>query len=65
MDFYATVTRQNFEELCESLFFKAMGPLQSVLQDAGLDRSKVDEIVLVGGSTRIPMIQQMVSNFFD
>ena len=57
--------REKFEELCESLFFKVMGPLQSVLQDAGLNRSKVDEIVLVGGSTRIPMIQHMVSNFFD
>ena len=51
--------------MCQSFFSKVMGPLQNVLEESKIDRSNVDDIVMVGGSTRIPMIQQMVSNFFN
>ena len=65
VDFYTTVTRDKFEELCESLFAKVIGPLENVLKEAKLAKDQVDEVVLVGGSTRIPTIQQKVSTFFN
>ena len=63
-DFSETLTRAKFEELNADLFKKTMTPVQKVLQDADMTKSEIDEIVLVGGSTRIPKIQQMVKEFF-
>lgn len=65
IDFYTTITRARFEELNADLFRKCMEPVEQVLRDAKMDKSKVHEIVLVGGSTRIPKIQQMLSSFFN
>ena len=65
IDFYTTISRARFEELNSDLFKKCMEPVEQVLRDAKMDKSKVDEIVLVGGSTRIPKIQQMLSSFFN
>ena len=64
VDFCATVTREKFEELCQSLFVKVREPLKNVLREAKLSKAAVDEVILVGGSTRIPMIQEIVSAFF-
>lgn len=64
-DLYETLTRAKFEELCNDLFQKAMDPVSQVLKDAKIDRSKVDEVVLVGGSTRIPKIQKLLSDYFN
>ena len=64
VDFFTSITRAKFESLCMSLFQKCIQPVSKVLQDAGCSKSQVDEIVLVGGSTRIPKIQQMISEYF-
>ena len=64
IDFASTITRAKFENLCESLFRKTMDPVEQVLRDAKMSKSQIDEIVLVGGSTRIPKIQQLLSEFF-
>ena len=64
VDFFTSITRAKFESLCMSLFQKCIQPVSKVLQDAGCSKSQVDEIVLVGGSTRIPKIQQMISDYF-
>ena len=64
-DLCETLTRAKFEELCNDLFQKAMEPVSQVLKDAKIDRSKVDEVVLVGGSTRIPRIQKLLSDYFN
>ncbi|KAJ3368372.1 70-kilodalton heat shock protein [Allomyces arbusculus] len=64
IDFYTSLTRARFEELCADLFRSTMDPVEKVLRDAKIDKAKVDEIVLVGGSTRIPKIQKLVSDFF-
>ena len=64
VDFFTSITRAKFESLCMSLFQKCIQPVSKVLQDAGCSKSEVHEIVLVGGSTRIPKIQQMISDFF-
>ncbi len=64
-DFYTTLTRARFEELNADLFRSTIAPVEKVLRDARLDKGKVDEVVLVGGSTRIPKIQQLVSEFFN
>lgn len=65
VDFYTTITRARFEELNMDLFRKCMDPVEKVLRDSKIDKSKVNEVVLVGGSTRIPKIQQMLSDFFN
>ena len=65
IDFYTSITRARFEELCQDLFRSTMEPVERVLRDAKIDKSTVHEIVLVGGSTRIPRIQKMVSDFFN
>ena len=65
VDFATTITRAKFENLCESLFQKTMAPVEQVLRDSKLAKSQIDEIVLVGGSTRIPKIQQLLSEFFN
>ena len=64
-DFTETLTRARFEELNADLFRKTMVPVQNVIKDSGLSKTEIDDIVLVGGSTRIPKIQQMVRDFFD
>lgn len=63
-DLYTSIGRARFEELCFDLFRSTLTPVERVLQDSKLDKSKVDEVVLVGGSTRIPKVQQLVSDFF-
>jgi len=60
IDFDETLTRAKFEELCADLFKKTMKPIDSVLADAGMKKTEVDEIVLVGGSTRIPKVQSLI-----
>jgi endoplasmic reticulum chaperone BiP len=57
IDFSETITRARFEELCNDLFKKTLQPVQQVLDDAGMKKSEIDEVVLVGGSTRIPKVQ--------
>jgi molecular chaperone DnaK len=58
------LTRAKFEQLADDLFQRSMGPVRQALSDAGLKPSDIDEVVLVGGSTRTPKIQQMVKDFF-
>ncbi len=65
VDFSETLTRARFEELNLDLFKKTMGPVKKVLEDADMKKSEVDEIVLVGGSTRIPKVQQLLKDYFD
>jgi len=65
LDFSETLTRARFEELNNDLFRKTMKPVQTVLKDSGLKKKDIDEIVLVGGSTRIPKIQKLVKDFFN
>lgn len=64
-DFSETLTRAKFEELNMDLFRSTMKPVQKVLEDADLKKSDIAEVVLVGGSTRIPKVQQLVKEFFD
>lgn len=59
-----TLTRSNFEKICDKLFQSCLGPCQKALDDSGLKVSDIDEVLLVGGSTRIPAIQQLVEKFF-
>ncbi|CAG8526404.1 13634_t:CDS:2 [Cetraspora pellucida] len=65
IDFYTSLTRARFEELNQDLFRSTMEPVEKVLRDSKIDKAQVNEIVLVGGSTRIPKIQKMVSDFFN
>jgi len=65
MDFYTSITRARFEELCGDLFLSTLGPVEKVLRDSKIDKSNVDEIVLVGGSTRIPKVIKIISDFFN
>eukprot|EP00599_Poterioochromonas_sp_BG-1_P007170 CAMPEP_0173148110 /NCGR_PEP_ID=MMETSP1105-20130129/9518_1 /TAXON_ID=2985 /ORGANISM="Ochromonas sp., Strain BG-1" /LENGTH=655 /DNA_ID=CAMNT_0014062689 /DNA_START=92 /DNA_END=2059 /DNA_ORIENTATION=+ len=65
VDFSESLTRARFEELNLDLFKKTLGPVQKVLEDADMSKSEVDEIVLVGGSTRIPKVQTLLKEYFD
>merc|ERR1719210_2634834 len=65
IDFTETLTRARFEEINNELFKKTLGPVKQVLEDVGLKKDQVDEIVLVGGSTRIPKVQQLIKDFFN
>ena len=65
LDFKETLTRAKFEELNMDLFKKTMEPVEKVLQDGGLKKNEVHEVVLVGGSTRIPKIQTLIKDFFN
>tara|TARA_B100000674_G_scaffold86293_1_gene59791 strand:+ start:209 stop:2110 length:1902 start_codon:yes stop_codon:yes gene_type:complete len=65
IDYFTNITRAKFESLCISLFNKCMEPVSRVLQDSGVSKSNVDDIVLVGGSTRIPKIQSLLSDYFN
>ena len=64
-DLNVTLTRSKFEDLCMDLFKKCIPPLENVLRDAKMSKSEVQDVVLVGGSTRIPKICQMVQEFFN
>merc|ERR1712096_593319 len=65
IDFYTSVTRARFEELCADLFRGTLEPVEKALRDAKLDKSSIDDLVLVGGSTRIPKVQKLLSDFFN
>ncbi len=59
-----TLTRAKFEQLCDNLFQRSIEPCRQALKDAGLNASDIDEVLLVGGSTRIPKVQELVKEFF-
>ncbi len=59
------LTRARYEQMCEDIFQRSVGPVKQALQDAGMGPEKIDEVVLVGGSTRIPRVQQIVRNLFN
>merc|ERR1711975_13442 len=65
VDFSETLTRARFEEINNDLFKNTLGPVKQVLEDSGMKKNQIDEIVLVGGSTRIPKIQQLIKDFFN
>ncbi|KAH0462196.1 hypothetical protein IEQ34_009771 [Dendrobium chrysotoxum] len=65
VDFYTTITRARFEEINMDLFRKCMEPVEKCLRDAKMDKSHVHDVVLVGGSTRIPRVQQLLQDFFN
>ncbi|CAL2036634.1 unnamed protein product [Caenorhabditis brenneri] len=65
IDLCSKITRARFEELCADLFRKTLEPVEKALRDAKLDKSKIDEVVLVGGSTRVPKIQKLLKDFFN
>jgi L1 cell adhesion molecule like protein len=65
VDFYSTITRARFEELNMDLFRKCMEPVEKCLRDAKMDKTQVHEVVLVGGSTRIPKVQTLLQDFFN
>lgn len=65
IDYSASITRARFEDLCSDLFRKTFDPVEKVIRDAKVSKSNIHEIVLVGGSTRIPRIQAQLSEFFN
>merc|ERR1712137_605792 len=65
VDFSETLTRARFEEINNDLFRNTLGPVKQVLEDSGLKKNQIDEVVLVGGSTRIPKVQQLIKDFFN
>ncbi|XP_033215653.1 heat shock 70 kDa protein cognate 4-like [Belonocnema kinseyi] len=65
IDFYTSMTRARFEELCADLFRSTLEPVEKALRDAKMDKGQVNSIVLVGGSTRIPKIQKLLQDFFN
>merc|ERR1712217_95077 len=65
VDFSETLTRARFEEINNDLFKNTLDPVKQVLEDGGLKKNQIDEIVLVGGSTRIPKVQEMIKDFFN
>lgn len=65
IDFYNKITRAKFEELCNDLFRSCLEPVEKALRDAKLQKNQIHEVVLVGGSTRIPKVQQLLEEFFD
>lgn len=64
-DFVSSITRTKFESVVNDVINRVLNPVKKVLEDANMDKSEIDEIVLVGGSTRIPAIQERLSNYFD
>ncbi|XP_069987965.1 heat shock 70 kDa protein cognate 4-like [Penaeus vannamei] len=65
IDYYTSITRARFEELCSDLFRGTLEPVEKALRDAKLDKSSIHDIVLVGGSTRIPKVQKLLQDFFN
>ena len=64
-DYSISISRAKFEELCIDLFSKCLPPVERVLNDSGLSKDQIHEVVLVGGSTRIPKIQKLIKDFFN
>ncbi|XP_075242552.1 heat shock-related 70 kDa protein 2-like [Convolutriloba macropyga] len=65
IDFYTSITRARFEDLCNDLFRGTLDPVERALRDAHLSKGQIDEVVLVGGSTRIPKIRKLLEDFFN
>jgi L1 cell adhesion molecule like protein len=65
LDFYTKITRARFEELCADLFRGTLTPVEKALSDAKLSKSEIKEVILVGGSTRIPKVQKLLQDFFN
>merc|ERR1712018_1027257 len=65
IDFYSSITRARFEELCADLFRGTLDPVEKPLRDAKMDKSSINDVVLVGGSTRIPKVQKLLTEFFN
>jgi len=65
IDFYTSISRARFEELCADLFRGTLDPVQRALTDAKIDKSQIHDVVLVGGSTRIPKVQKLLSEYFN
>ena len=64
-DFSASLTRAKYESLCSEIFQRTIAPVDQVMKDSGLSKKEIHEVVLVGGSTRIPKIQELISEYFD
>ncbi|CAE8632098.1 unnamed protein product, partial [Polarella glacialis] len=65
IDYSCSLSRARFEELCMDYFRNSMGPVEKALRDSGIDKKNIHELVLVGGSTRIPKVQSMIQEFFN
>jgi len=65
VDFYSSITRARFEDLCADLFRGTLEPVEKVLRDSKIDKGSVHEVVMVGGSTRIPKVNELVSQYFN
>ena len=65
VDFNTTISRARFNDICSDIFKRTMIPVDKVLKDSNIPKNKIDEIVLVGGSTRIPKIQELLSEYFN
>ncbi|KAG7177748.1 heat shock 70 kDa protein cognate 4-like [Homarus americanus] len=65
INFYTSITRSQFEELCADLFRGTLRPIENALRDAKMDKAQIYDVILVGGSTRIPKIQNVVQDFFN
>nr|UJQ69876.1 heat shock 70 kDa protein cognate 4 [Diamesa zernyi] len=65
IDYYTTITRARFEELCADLFRSTLDPVEKALRDAKMDKAAIHEVVLVGGSTRIPKVQKLLQDYFN
>ena len=65
IDFMTSITRARFEELCADIFKKTMEPVEKVILDSKISKNNVDDVILVGGSTRIPKIQKLLSDYFN
>ena len=65
IDFASSITRARFEDLCGNYFRDCLEPVSKVLKDSGMSKSDIHDVVLVGGSTRIPKIQQLIKEYFN
>merc|ERR1712159_342401 len=65
IDFFTSITRARFEELCQDLFRGTLEPVEKCLRDSKMSKAQIDDVVLVGGSTRIPKVQQLLEDFFN
>lgn len=64
-DFNSTITRAKFEELCMPMFKECIPPVEKVIKDSGISKNQIHEVVLVGGSTRIPKVIELLKDFFN
>jgi heat shock protein 1/8 len=64
IDYNSSITRARFESLCQDLFKNTLIPVDKVFKDSGISKNKIDEVILVGGSSRIPKIQELLKNYF-